>query len=200
MEAVYLTCAIVGGTLVVGQFLLSLFGLGHDADAAGHDASFHGDLHHDGDTHGSSWFAGMLSFRAITSALTLFGLCGLAAQSASQAPMDTLFIALLGGVAALVLVAQLMRMLHGLSEEGTVRIARSLGKPATVYLTVPAGKTSAGKVQLRLQNRTVEYQAITAHPEPIATGARVTVVGVVNADTVEVAPEITPTEIAPHVA
>ena len=196
MDTIYITCAALGGTLMLGQFLLGLFGLGHHLDGPDHDTSFHAD----GTTHDSSWFAGMLSFRAIVAAVTLFGLCGLAAGSAGRSPGNTFGIALVGGAAALFLVAQLMRLLSGLAEDGTAQIDNSIGEPATVYLTVPAGRVSAGKVHLRLQNRTVECQAVTAHPEPLPTGARVMVVAVIGPDTVEVTPEPAPPEAKPYAA
>ncbi len=192
MDTIYLVCAVLGATLLLGQFLLSLAGIGHETDV---DHDFHGDTSH-GD-HGASWFAGMLSVRAITSALMLFGLCGMFAVSSGRDVAGSLGLALIGGAGGLVLVAQLMKMLHGLAEEGNVRIERSVGKPATVYLTVPGNRAYPGKVQLRLQNRTVEYQAVTAHPDPLPTGARVKVVAVINSDTVEVSPE-PPAEAVSH--
>jgi hypothetical protein len=181
MDTFYLVCAIIGGTVMLGQFVLSVFGIGHDVD---HDASADST-----DDHGSSWFAGILSLRAITAAIMLFGLCGLWANYDGREVPASLAFACLGGVAGLLLVAQLMRFLHGLAEEGNIQIESSVGRPATVYLTIPGKFASAGKVQLELQNRTVEYQAVTAHPESLPTGSRVTVVAVVNSDTVEVTPE-----------
>ncbi|HKB41952.1 MAG TPA: hypothetical protein VKD72_36330, partial [Gemmataceae bacterium] len=83
-EMVYLTCAIVGGTLLVCQFLLGLLGLGDHHDAAGdhdiHDAGSHDAHggHGDHDAH-NSWFVGVLTFRSLVAALTFFGLAGLAA-------------------------------------------------------------------------------------------------------------------------
>jgi hypothetical protein len=189
VDTFYLVCAIIGGTLLLGQFLLSLLGIGHDVD---HDAS----VHTDGD-HGSSWFAGVLSLRAITAAIMLFGLSGLWANYDGREVGASLAFACLGGGAGLLLVAQLMRFLHGLAEEGNVQIESSVGRPATVYLTIPGKLASAGKVQLELQNRTVEYQAVTAHPDSLPTGSRVTVVAVVNSDTVEVTPEPL-AEVNPH--
>src|SRR4249919_545562 len=124
MDTVYLVCAIVGGTLLLGQFLLSLLGVGHETD---HDLSHH-DL-----GHGSSWFAGVLSVRAITAAVMLFGLCGLFAISSGRDAAASLGLALLGGVSGLILGAQLMRFLHGLAKECNVRIGNSVGEPATVY-------------------------------------------------------------------
>lgn len=189
MGTFFLICAIIGGTVLLGQFVLSLMGIGHDVD---HELS--------GDTdaeYGSSWFAGVLSFRAITAAIMLFGLSGLWAQYDGREVPAALAFACLGGVAGLLLVAQLMRFLHGLAEEGNLRIESSVGRPATVYLTIPGRLASAGKVQLELQNRTVEFQAVTAYPDSLPTGSRVTVVAVVNSDTVEVSPE-SPAEINPH--
>jgi hypothetical protein len=53
-------------------------------------------------------------------------------------------------------------------------------------LPIPGKKGGIGKVTLNLQNRTVEYQAVTADKE-LPTGSKVVVVAVVSSDTVEVA-------------
>ena len=61
-----------------------------------------------------------------------------------------------------------------------------MGKTGTVYLTIPGNRAGAGKVQLNLQNRTVEYQAVTSQ-EALPNGAKIVVTSVVSRDTVEVA-------------
>ena len=43
-----------------------------------------------------------------------------------------------------------------------------------------------GKVHINVQNRTLEYHAVTSQ-EQLPTGAKIVVVGIVSADTVEVA-------------
>jgi membrane protein implicated in regulation of membrane protease activity len=101
-------------------------------------------------------------------------------------PIETLPVAIGAGAAALFLVAWMMRLLHSLKSEGTVHIERAVGKRGTVYLTIPSKKSGAGKVLLNLQDRTVEYQAVTSEDE-LATGSEVVVVGVVGGDIVEVA-------------
>src|SRR5260370_31014759 len=88
MDPAYLLCALVGGTLVICQFLLTLLGLGghHDAggdhdisghDAGGHDASGH-DTDHDQHVHSSaaSWFLSVLTFRTLTAGVAFFCLPG----------------------------------------------------------------------------------------------------------------------------
>jgi hypothetical protein len=198
MEQVYLFCAIAGGTVFICQFLLGMLGLGgdhdHSGDASGHDAG--GDAHdHPGDGHGHgvghdgalSWFLGMLSIRTVTAGVTFFGLGGLAATGGRLPAPATVAIASVAGFAALYLVAWTMKLLGKLRADGTVHIEHAVGLPGTVYLTIPANKQGAGKVTLNLQNRTMEYQALTASG-PIPTGASVVVVGVLGPDTVEVAP------------
>ena len=51
---IFLVAAVVGGTILVCQFGLTLFGLGHEgADLAHHmGGDFHGDAHLGGDYHG----------------------------------------------------------------------------------------------------------------------------------------------------
>jgi hypothetical protein len=211
MFNVFLICFLAGATVMVCQFALSLFGLGghhdlggdahdvggadvHDVgghdDAADHDDATH-DTHHHGTAHShssvSNWLVGVLTFRTLVAAVTFFGLAGLAAQQGGLPQPGILAVALAAGVGAMVLVAWVMRSLSRLNAEGTARIERAVGKSGTVYLTVPGNKTGVGKVQLNLQNRTVECQAVTPH-ETLANGTKIVVTAVISRDTVEVAP------------
>ena len=72
-----------------------------------------------------------------------------------------------------------------LRAEGTVRIQRALGQQATVYLRIPAQQQGTGKIQINLQNRTVEYLATTTG-EAIPSGASVVVTKILGSDTVQV--------------
>jgi hypothetical protein len=194
MLYVYWTCFLVGGPLLVVQFLLSLLGFGHQHDAGGdHDvhggdqdghASDHHDAHGTGHDGYVTWFVGLLTLRTIAAALTFFGLAGLSASTNLDESM-ALAVAVAGGAAAFVIVAWLMKTMNKLKADGTIHIERAVGKNGTVYLTVPANKAGAGKITLNLQNRTVEYQAITSAGE-LPTGAKVVVTAIVNPDTVEV--------------
>lgn len=188
-ETIYLICAAVGATLLLCQFVLGLVGIGdhHDADA-GHDFHDHGDHGHDTHDAQASWFVGVLTFRSLVAALTFFGLAGLASTvNFQQEPPLALAIALASGGGALFAVAYIMRLLSRLKSDGTVRIERAVGQRGTVYLTIPGQKGGAGKVTLNLQNRTVEYQAVTPHQQ-LPTGARIVVTAVLSPDTVEVIP------------
>jgi hypothetical protein len=187
MTWLFLICAIVGGTVLVCQFVLTLVGLGgdhgfdgsHDVSTdAGHDISADGTGHDAHGNHGSSWLFGVISFRTLVAAAAFFGLVGLAAESAGQGPGPTLLLATAAGIGAMYGVHWIVRTMGRLGEDGTIRIHAALGQEGTVYIPIPAAKTQAGKIQLRLQNRLVEYEAVTSGPDRLATGTKVRVVGI----------------------
>jgi membrane protein implicated in regulation of membrane protease activity len=187
MYTFFLVCAGVGGTLVLLQFLAGAFGFGGDhGDAAGHH-DFGTDHGADGHEHGSdaNWFLGLLTFRAISAAVTFFGLGGLIAAYYELPRSAQLATAAMSGFVALYLVATLMKMLYRLKADGTVKIQQAVGRTGTVYLRVPAAKAGPGKVTLNLQNRTVELEAFTAASE-LPTGTPVRVVAVLGPSSVEV--------------
>lgn len=217
MTTVFLFCALVGGTILLCQFVLTLLGLGGSelADDVADDLDLSGDTgpelgdeagagadaaagedatageavdgHHGGQPHLSTWLFGVISFRTLVAAATFFGLAGMAARSADLSLANQLLIAAACGVGAMYLVHWLMSLLYRLGEDKTVRIQRAVGREGTVYLTVPAGKTGHGKIQLNLQGRLMEYEAVTSEPSNLSAGARVVVVGVVGGHLLDVA-------------
>jgi membrane protein implicated in regulation of membrane protease activity len=195
LNTIYTVCAVIGGTLLVCQFLLSFLGLGDHHDVGGHDFDahphdFHGHDHEVSHDHETSWFVGVLTFRTVVAALAFFGLAGLAGAAKDWEPALTLLVALAAGGGAMFLVAYVMRSMRSLHAEGTVRIDRAIGEQGTVYLPIPGKKAGLGKVHLSLQNRTVEYQALTPE-DGLPAGTKVKVVGILGPDTVEVVPATT---------
>jgi membrane protein implicated in regulation of membrane protease activity len=224
LDTIFLVAAVMGGTIMVCQFVLTLMGMGgHGADAGG---DFHGDMTGDfhgdvgdvsGDFHGdaggdvpdadmagvhhtsvgaaaeadyqhpdSSWLFGVLSFRTLVAAAAFFGVTGKAALSAGYAQSTSLIIAMIVGFAAMYGMYMLMRSISQLSCSGTERIHNALGRQATVYVPIPAARQGLGKVQLSMQNRIVEYQAVTDDAQPLKTGEEVEVVDITGSDIVKV--------------
>jgi membrane protein implicated in regulation of membrane protease activity len=200
LSGFFLICAVVGGTVLICQFVLTLVGLGGDHSfAGGHDVSadYTGDAGHDmhvggaqgaegidHDTHGhhgSSWLFGIVSFRTLVAAATFFGLAGLAAQSAELRLGPQLLVAMLAGLGAMYGVHWLVTSMGRLSEDGTQKIRHAIGQEGTVYIPIAPAKARAGKVQIRLQNRLVEYEAVTNSAQRLATGTKIRVVGIAGA-------------------
>ena len=190
METIFLVCAVAGGVILLCQFGMTLLGFGGDHDL-GVDHHIEFGAHHGGDAHvehGTTWYFHALSFRSMVAAVTFFGLGGMAASSSHALAVLSFPIALAAGAVAMIAVAWLMGFLHSLQSEGNVHIERAVGAMATVYLTIPAAKQGVGKVTVKVQNRTMEYQAETASGQELKTGTPVVVVGVTGPDTVEVGP------------
>ncbi len=200
MDLLFLICAVFGGTFLVTQFLLGLGGGHQAADDDGFDTGFddqagdlagdtsdaaHGD--HQPGHHSSTWVFGVLSLRTVLIGLTFFGLTGKAASASQFESPWPLLIAVSCGLGSMYGVYFLMRGLYRLTADGTQRIGRAIGEEGSVYLTIPGGNSGVGKVHVPVQNRIVEFEAMTAG-DKLPTGSRVIVVGVVGSDRVEVEP------------
>lgn len=208
MGTIFLVCALVGGTVLAVQFILAFVGLGAEAldvdvpgDVGDADVDFSGGVDFDGDVDldaasaadhlDSSWMFEVISLRTVVAALTFFGLGGLTAASMDYGTPMQLVVAVAAGLAAMYAVFWLMRSLMRMRSEGTPRIRGTVGRHGTVYTTIPAGESGTGKIQINLQNRTMEYLALTPG-HALAPGAKVVVTGVVTPDTVAVEPVLEP--------
>jgi membrane protein implicated in regulation of membrane protease activity len=191
MTSFFVLCAVIGGTIMVCQFVLTLVGFGHDVGDMAHDVSVDvhtdvsADAHDGGDAHGdesghhgSSWLFGIISFRTLVAASAFFGLAGLASDSAGLGRPLQVLIAFASGAGAMFAVHALVKQMARLTQDQTLRVQRAIGRVGTVYIPIPAQKASSGKIQLALQNRVVEYEAITSGDEKLATGTKVRVVAV----------------------
>ncbi len=189
MGTFFLTCALLGGALLVVQMVLGALGIGH------HDVP-HG-LHH-GDGGGAHEGMNLLSFRALSAGLAFFGVGGLAGLATSFGLLAAIPLAVVFGGAATVAVAVATRAMLKLEDDGTVHIEGAVGLSGDVYLSIPPARRGVGKVHVVLQNRLVELQAVTTHADALPTGARVLVIDVVDADTVDVVPDpvVLPSEVS----
>ena len=185
MTLVYMACAAAGGTVLVLQTLLLLFGIG-DSDGGidvHHDVSAHG-----GDTgEGHDAAFGLFSVRTVASFFTFFGLTGWYGTSSGWNPTVTVVVAVLGGTGLMVLVALLVQAQMRLQSKGNLDPRNALGLPGRVYLRIPARNSGLGKVTVKVQGRSAEFSAVTSGDE-LPTGALVKLVSQSTPDTFEVAP------------
>jgi hypothetical protein len=90
-----------------------------------------------------------------------------------------MLIAFLLGVATLFGMALLMKAVYRLQSSGNIDLGNAIGKVGQVYIPIPAGGKSSGKVNITVQEKLTECEAITVSDETLATGSyvRVTAVG-----------------------
>jgi len=178
MSTIFLYCAAIGGTFLVLQFLLLLFGVGGDTEI--------GDGHgHAGVGHDQSAFLKMVSLQTITTFATFFGLVGLGTEKLGWSTFTVAVAATMAGIGALWLVGRLMRGLSALHSQGNLDLQNAIGHTASVYLRIPA--SGQGRVMMNVQGRTVECRAVSRSLE-IPTGAAVRVVARTDDDVLVVEP------------
>ncbi len=173
----YIACAVAGGTVLIGQTGLNLFGLGGDADV---DPDVDVDDIDGGDS------LSFLSVRALAGFLTFFGLVGWSGTGQGWGTGLTALAAFAAGSSVMVFVAVMMRMFKRMSSSGTVRPDKAVGKTAQVYLRVPKENSGKGKITVRLQDRSMEFEAITKGPE-LPSGSECRIVAMISDSTFEVA-------------
>jgi len=104
----------------------------------------------------------VLSFRSVVAAIAFFGFAGKASLASELNPTQALLIGFAAGGAAMYGIYWVMLQIYKLRTSGNENIRNAMGKSARVYVAIPKQSEGAGKVQLVLQNRTVEYEAVTS--------------------------------------
>lgn len=203
METIYVVAAVLGGTILVVQFGLSLLGLDdHDGGGLAHhvdaNAGFDGgdvNISHDaGSHHGvgadaghiGNWFYEIISIRTLSAGSAFFGLAGGASLASGFSQIGSFLLAAIAGFGAMYAVYWMYKQVYKLQNSGTENIRNAIGASAVVYVPIPANGAGAGKVTFKMQNRSVEYLAVTDDDKRLATGENVTVVAIAGPDTVRV--------------
>lgn len=182
MSTVFLYCAVIGGTILVLQFLLLLLGAGGDTDVGGDHAHGGHDVGHD-----QSAFLKLFSLQTVSTFLTFFGLVGLGTSGLGWSTLGVASVAIAAGVAALFVVAKLMGSLSRLQSHGNVDLQNAVGHTGSVYLRIPKAGGGHGRVLMNVQGRTVECRAVS-YAEEIPTGSTIRVLDRTDDDVLVVAP------------
>lgn len=92
------------------------------------------------------------------------------------------------GIAAAFAIAAFIKAIEKLQGSGNLKTENAVGKTAEVYLPIPALRSGSGKVNVYVQERYTEFEAVSDSASPIKTGEKVTIVGVLTEGTVVVEP------------
>ncbi len=171
----YLFCAVFGGTLLVVMFILTLLGLGHDADvdgvgadAAGADADVC-----DGECEVHEGGLGALSFlslKGLIAFITFYGLSGICFKMTTWGGW---FISVGCGLVMMFVTAAVIAFVCKLQHSGNIKPESLKGCSGSVYLSIPGAGKSGGRVTVSLPASTVEVDAVA--DEALATGTPVVV-------------------------
>ncbi len=173
-QQIVFVLAVATSVFFLIQVIMLLTGIGGEED------SFTGDTAADaeaGDTindEGLSEAAG-INFLSVRSVLVFLCL-GAWSMFSFMYILDWYFALLISiGVGALASVgySYAMHAMLRLQNNGTLDPSNTVGKLGEVYLTLPQSRSGMGKVNVYVQERMAEFEAITDSEVPLKTGSQV---------------------------
>lgn len=218
IQQVFACVAIPATVILILQTILLLIGIGgHDADHgeiddhsaldahgmdvdgdhdaalddwdADHDFDHDTDLDsHDGAHHGAG--VRLFTIRGLVAFFAVGGWLGIVLMDVGISAAVSVLIALIGGLAALLLVAVIIKWSLSMQETGNLTLKNAIAHTATVYIAIPPSRTGTGKVMLTLQEQYVELEAVTDYEQKILSGSQVQVTSIMNDHTLVVTPVV----------
>ena len=181
LQKIFFCVACASTLLLLIQIIMMIVGFGSDGDldTDGIDGDVDGfEEATDGLTLDSDVGLSLFTVKTLSSFFAIGGWVGFAVSDLGNLP--AILIALLSGTIALVGMAFIMKRLASLQSDGNINYSNAIGKIANVYLTIPANNGGSGKINLTLQERFIEANAITNDAEEIKTGAMVKIVSIID--------------------
>lgn len=179
LDAVFLFCAVIGGTVFVIQTILQFIGFA-GAEQGDLDMGLDADLDADAGLsdhgpHDSDSSFRYLSLQTLSTFFMISGLAGLAMhrQSAFPAYMS-IGVAVGAGIIAVRIVAYIFQGMFSLQSKGNADMSTAVGTLATVYLQIPKAET--GQIEVVVGSRRRICEAVNESNDAIPTGASVRVV------------------------
>ncbi len=190
LQKIYFCLGLAASVFLVLQIITMLFGLGGsgdlDVDAGDIDVDVSGDVDIDGDVGDVDAGGGdavadgfnLFTFRGLVAFFAIGGWTGFALAEVNLA--ISIVGSLIAGTLALVVMGLMMRGIMKLRSNGNIDNSKAVGHVAEVYLTIPAKGSGSGKINLTLEERFVELDAIQEGSSPIPTGAKVVVTAILG--------------------
>lgn len=196
LEQVFYYCAIPSTIILVIQTLLTILGIGNGDG----DFDFDGDIDiptdSDTDVIGgtdvesigidaveSASSLKFISVRGIVAFFSLFGWVGVVLTEADLNIPLIFFISIISGLIGMLVIAMMFYLISKLQQSGNINIKNAIGKKGQIYLTIPPKLSGKGKIQITIQERYTEVNAMTNSQKPLPTGTIVRVVDSIDINT-----------------
>jgi hypothetical protein len=184
-----MVCIATPATLIIIiQMILLLIGFGGDESFDTADGMDGGVDSVDIDTVNSEGFLSfggirVFTLRGVLSFLCVGGWLAMALDYTLPAWLAGL-IGLLGGMLTAVILAVAFHYALKMQSSGNINYKNAINHIATVYLRIPPKRTGTGKVNLTLQERYTEINAVTDDEDFINTGMPVKIISLTDPTTV----------------
>lgn len=164
---------------------------GADFDTDGIDATDTYDADTSDDHHGQRGAEGLKLFtlRGIIGFFAIGGWVGIVTLEWGIPAPVALSLAFVAGWLALYFVAWSIHIALKLQQSGNIKIDNAIGAIGEVYIPIPPLKSGKGKINVIIQERYTEIDAVTSIERTIKTGEAVTVMGVESEGVLMVVPK-----------
>lgn len=186
-QQVLFVIAVATTLIMIVQIVMMLFGFGDDSsfDGSGDGADIGADGGDGYNDEGMGLTIFGMRILSVRTLLAFFAIgCWVVFTLVEVLPVwAATLLGIVAGILAAFGVAFMMKSVEKLQSSGNVEIQNAVGKTAEVYLTIPAKRSGTGKVNVFVQERYVEFEAVTDDEEPIKTGAMAKIVATLNQGT-----------------
>ena len=170
--------AIVASAVFIIQSIMTFVGMDSETNF---DGDFDGDMSADG--AGESTPFQLFTFRNLINFMLGFSWTAIDLRASTESTSLMLVGGVVVGVLLVCAVMYLFKWMSGMQQSGTIEPEALVGCKGSVYLTIPAGRTGEGKVQITVRSAIREYNAMT-EGERLPNEAPIRVVAVLNGHTV----------------
>ena len=193
LKSVLICVAIPATVIMILQTIMIFVGMaGHSdvdvPDDNGIDGVFGNDSSDTSDFHVGDSGLRIFTVRGMVAFFAVGGWAGLSALSLTQNAAAAIVTALIFGTIALLVVAWFFKWAASLNESGTLQMDSAIGRMGEVYITVPPKMSGSGKVNVIIQGRLTEAEAMTNQDRPLKYGEAVKVVDIAVGNTLLVEP------------
>ena len=176
MTQFYWYFAVPASVVLIVQTTLSLFGLSDGIDL---------DLDADGDPDVQSESGiTLFSIRNMVAFFTFFGWGGIWLSQKALLPPTVFILAVFLGCVFMGLSMGTFYLIASMQRSGTLQLTNAIHAYGKVYIPIGAKRSKPGKVMVTVQGAERELLAMTDDAEPLATGATVKVIGLLENDTI----------------
>jgi membrane protein implicated in regulation of membrane protease activity len=188
---VFACIAIPATVMLIIQMILTLIGLGGDdmdaqtdgADADGIDTDIDDSSFDDADMDIADGGLRVFTLRGLIAFFSVTGWVGTVCCNFALNLPVTIIISVASGLLAMFLIAALLKWLLKLQYDGTEDIKDALGVSGTVYLKIPPARSGKGKVNVLVQGKLCEKDAVTDEETIINRDEEITVIGISGGET-----------------
>ena len=170
--------AIAASAVFIIQSIMTFVGMDSETNF---DGDFDGDMSADG--VGESTPFQLFTFRNLINFMLGFSWTAIALRASTESTSLMLVGGVVVGALLVCAVMYLFKWMSGTQQSGTIEPEALVGCKGSVYLTIPAGRTGEGKVQITVRSAIREYNAMT-DGDRLPNEAPIRVVAVLNGHTV----------------